>query len=98
MLTHLAFFFIFIMLNAYQISFIKAYGKFQYALSIRVLGIAFFLFSFYTIYYFSQNEIAVILALAFSYVGMFLVSLFIENRLLKDLVRKNKRESESSSE
>lgn len=42
-LSHLSFFFIFIMLNAYQIAFIKASGAFNLALYIRLSGLVFLL-------------------------------------------------------
>ena len=84
-LTHLAFFFVFIMLNAYQLSFIKASGAFMSALLIRLSGIAIFILSFYAIYtFYSTNIISVIFALMLGYVGMFILSLFVERKLLKE--------------
>jgi O-antigen/teichoic acid export membrane protein len=87
-LTHLAFFFIFIMLNAYQISFIKASGGFKSALLIRLSGIAFFLISFFLIYnFYSSSVISVIFALMLGYLGMFIFSLVEEKRYLKHLLK-----------
>lgn len=85
MLTHLSFFFIFIMLNAYQIAFIKASGEFFKALLIRVSGVAGFLIAFFTIRYFSDNIISIIIALASSYTVMFAFSFIVENQILKKL-------------
>ena len=84
-LSHLSFFFIFIMLNAYQVAFIKASGAFSMALYIRLSGILFFLGSFYVTAFFSQSSIAVIFGLDIAYLGMFLFSWIIEKRVLKAL-------------
>jgi O-antigen/teichoic acid export membrane protein len=86
MIEHLSFFFIFLMINAYQVSFIKASGAFFTALFIRLLGVISMLISFYVIYHFySQNVISVIVALVFSYLIMFSVSLYFERKILKEL-------------
>ena len=82
MMKHLAFFFIFLILNAYQIAFIKASGAFMSALLIRLLGIVVLISTFYIIYYFySQSEISVIISLVFSYFVMFIVSYFVERKI-----------------
>jgi hypothetical protein len=74
------------MINAYQVSFIKASGAFFTALFIRLLGVISMLISFYVIYHFySQNVISVIVALVFSYLIMFSVSLYFERKILKEL-------------
>ena len=80
-LSHLSFFFLFIMLNAYQVAFIKASGAFGHALFIRLSGLGFFVFFFYGTRYFSDNSIAVIFGLAMAYLGMFLISWFIERKI-----------------
>ncbi|MBU0720444.1 hypothetical protein KJ877_03820 [bacterium] len=86
MIKHLAFFFIFLIINAYQVAFIKASGAFMSALFIRLLGIVVLLFVFYIIYYFySQSVISVIIALVSSYLVMFIVSLVMERKISKSL-------------
>lgn len=88
MIIHVSFFFIFVILNAYQISFIKASGDFLSALFIRLWGIASLVIIFYGIYFlYSKNIIAVIVALIGSYISMFLVSLYMERKILKGLQR-----------
>ncbi|MEY3090210.1 MAG: hypothetical protein RL113_526 [Pseudomonadota bacterium] len=77
-LSHLSFFFIFIMLNAYQVAFIKASGAFGYALFIRLSGLGFFVLFFYITRYFSESSIAVVFGLAMAYLGMFIFSWVIE--------------------
>ena len=87
MVKHLAFFFIFLIINAYQVAFIKASGAFLTALSIRLFGIISLLGVFYLIYNFiSQSVISVIIALVLSYLMMFGISFVIEKRLLKKLI------------
>ena len=78
-LTHLSFFFIFIMLNAFQLSLIKASGGFAKALFIRVSGIALFIVAFYLTRLYSENSVSVIFGLALGYTGMFVLS-FVEVR------------------
>lgn len=86
MIIHISFFFIFVILNAYQIAFIKASGDFLSALLIRLWGIVSLVIIFYGIYFFySKNIIAVIVALIGSYISMFLVSLYKERKILKGL-------------
>lgn len=80
-LSHLSFFFIFIMLNAYQVAFIKASGAFNMALYIRMSGILFFIGSFYITKMFSQSSIAVIFGLDIAYLGMFLFSWYQERKI-----------------
>lgn len=88
-LSHLSFFFLFIMLNAYQVAFIKASGAFGYALLIRLSGLAFFILFFYTTrYYYSQNSISVVFGLAMAYFGMFTFSSLIERKIyIKEMKR-----------
>ncbi|MDD3817318.1 MAG: hypothetical protein PHI89_04445 [Thiovulaceae bacterium] len=91
MLKHLAFFFIFLIVNAYQIAFIKASGAFMSALLIRLLGIVILVATFYVIFlFFSQSVISLIIALVFSYVGMFSVSFFLERKIFKELEEENR--------
>lgn len=86
MIKHLSFFFIFLIINSYQVAFIKASGAFMSALLIRLLGIISLLAVFYIIYnFYSQSVISVIIALVSSYLIMFLVSFVVERRLLKEL-------------
>jgi len=85
-LSHLSFFFLFIMLNAYQVAFIKASGAFGYALLIRLSGILFFVLFFYMTYYlYSKNAISVVFGLAMAYLGMFLLSWVIEKKVWREL-------------
>ncbi|MCH9814226.1 MAG: hypothetical protein K0U47_09845 [Epsilonproteobacteria bacterium] len=86
-LTHLSFFFVFIMLNAYQISFIKASGAFTTALLIRLSGIGFFIIAFYITRLFSENSVSVVFGLAIAYMGMFLSSWIWERAILKKLLK-----------
>lgn len=84
-LGHLSFFFVFIMLNAYQVAFIKASGAFGYALLIRLSGLGFFILFFYVTKYFSPSSISVIFGLAMAYLGMFLLSWVIERKMYAKL-------------
>jgi len=80
-LTHLSFFFIFIMLNAFQISLLKASGAFGKALLIRLSGIFLFVVAFYLTRLYSENSVSVVFGLALGYTGMFVLS-FRETRKL----------------
>ncbi len=84
-LSHLSFFFLFIMLNAYQVAFIKASGAFGYALFIRLSGLGYFVLFFYLTRYFSDSSISVIFGLAMAYLGMFVLSWFIERKIYMKL-------------
>ena len=84
-LSHLSFFFLFIMLNAYQVAFIKASGAFGFALLIRLSGVGFFVLFFYITHYFSQSSISVVFGLAMAYLGMFLLSWVIERKIYGEL-------------
>lgn len=86
MIKHLSFFFIFLILNAFQISFIKASGAFMSALLIRLSGVVSLVVVFYILYYFfSHSIISVIIALVSSYVIMFSISYVVEKKILKEL-------------
>ncbi|MDY0117076.1 MAG: hypothetical protein RBR59_05840 [Sulfurimonadaceae bacterium] len=90
MLKHLAFFFIFLIINAYQIAFIKASGAFLSALLIRLFGIFVLIITFYSIYiFFSTSVISLIIALVASYVGMFIVSFVLERKIFRKLQQNN---------
>ncbi len=85
-LTHLSFFFIFIMLNAFQLSLIKASGAFGKALFVRVSGIALFVIAFYITRLYSENSVSVVFGLALGYTGMFVLS-FIEVRNIMNKIK-----------
>ena len=88
MIKHLAFFFIFLILNAFQIAFIKASGAFLSALFIRLFGIVVLLGTFYMIFtFYSQSVISVIIALVSSHISMFAVSYFLERKIFAKLKR-----------
>jgi hypothetical protein len=75
-----------LIINSYQVAFIKASGAFLSALFIRLLGIVSLVVIFYLIYnFYSQSVISIIVALVASYLIMFLVSFVVERRLLKEL-------------
>lgn len=88
-LAHLSFFFIFIMLNAYQVAFIKASGAFGMALAIRLSGIGFFILFFYLTRHFSESSVSIVFGLAMAYMGMFLFSWGVERRILQRRAFKN---------
>jgi O-antigen/teichoic acid export membrane protein len=81
MLLHLSPFFVFVMLNAYNIAYIKASGKFWWAFLLRVSGSFIVLTSFYTLKLFSDSIIIVALSLIWGYVGMFVLSFILERKL-----------------
>jgi len=85
-LTHLSFFFIFIMLNAFQIALIKASGGFAKALFVRVSGIALFIVAFYLTRLYSENSVSVVFGLALAYMGMYVLS-FVEVRKIMKRMR-----------
>ncbi|MGS0729983.1 hypothetical protein ACVBKF_27550, partial [Shewanella sp. 0m-11] len=82
-LLHFALFFGFMMLNAFQVAYIKAHGLFLQSLMIRLLGVATLLIMFYLLRLFTDNVVAVILALGCGYLTMFIASSIIERKLLK---------------
>ncbi|WP_025820246.1 membrane protein [Shewanella marina] len=83
-LSHFALFFILMMLNAYQLSLLKAYGKFTTSLVIRCLGIITLLISFHIYRDFTHNIIAVIMALGSGYVAMFIAAAIAERKIDKN--------------
>jgi len=86
-LTHLSFFFIFIMLNAFQLSLIKASGGFEKSLYIRLSGIVLFILAFYITRFYSDNSVSVIFGLALGYLGMYVLS-FMEVRKIMSNIKK----------
>lgn len=82
-LMHFALFFIFMMLNAYQVAYIKAHGLFMQSLLIRILGVVTLVSMFYILRLHTDNVVAVILALGFGYVSMFIASSILERKLIK---------------
>jgi len=81
-LTHLSFFFIFIMLNAFQLSLIKASGAFGAALLIRLSGIGFFVAAFYLTRLYSESSVSVIIGLVLAYVGMYGLSFLAVKKIM----------------
>ena len=84
-LTHLSFFFVFIMLNAFQLSLIKASGAFGKALFIRVSGIALFILAFYLTRLYSESSVSVVFGLVLGYTGMFVLSFFEVKNIMRKL-------------
>ncbi|WP_065188280.1 lipopolysaccharide biosynthesis protein [Shewanella woodyi] len=82
-LMHFSMFFLFMMLNAYQLAFIKAHGLFTQSLLIRGSGIVALIASYYIYSQITDNVVAVILALGTGYLLMFLISGQVEKRILK---------------
>ncbi|GIU18176.1 membrane protein [Shewanella colwelliana] len=82
-LMHFSLFFVFMMLNAYQLAFIKAYGLFVQSLAIRLSGIVALVASYYFYTLFTDNVVAVVLALGSGYMLMFILSSFVERRVVR---------------
>ncbi|MCL1059626.1 hypothetical protein L2729_16770 [Shewanella gelidimarina] len=82
-LMHFSLFFGFMMLNAFQIAYIKAHGHFMQSLSIRIAGIVTLVAMFYILRAFTDNVVAVILAMGCGYVLMFIISSVMEYRLVR---------------
>lgn len=80
-LLHFSMFFVFMMLNAYQLAFIKAHGRFNQSLFIRCMGIVTLVVTYYVLSQMSENVVAIITALCSGYVVMFLLSSFAEYRI-----------------
>ena len=77
-------FFIFMMLNAYQLAYIKAHGKFALSLLIRLSGIITLVASYYLLSIFTANVVAIIVALCLGYVMMFILSTIAERKILNE--------------
>lgn len=86
-LTHLSFFFIFIMLNAFQLSLIKASGGFAKALFVRVSGIGLFVVAFYLTRLYSESSVSVVFGLALAYTGMYALSFLEVRKIMRELSR-----------
>lgn len=82
-LFHFSIFFIFMMLNAYQLAYIKAHGNFTQSLLIRLSGIVTLVAAFYFLSMFTTNVVAIIVALGLGYVMMFILSTIAEQRILR---------------
>ncbi|OEE76774.1 membrane protein [Vibrio genomosp. F6] len=80
-LFHFSIFFIFMMLNAYQLAYIKANGHFKTSLYIRLSGIAVLVVMFYVISAFTDNIVSIITALGLGYMMMFVLSSFKEKQI-----------------
>ena len=85
MLVHLVLFFPFVMLNALQLALIKAAGHFMQALVVRVAGIVIFAIAFFSLRFFSHSVVDVVLGLSLGYLGMFILSLTLERRVMRGL-------------
>ncbi|HAY93652.1 MAG TPA: hypothetical protein DCY70_07090, partial [Shewanella sp.] len=84
-LMHFSMFFIFMMLNGYQLAYIKAHGYFTQSLLIRLAGIAVLVGTFYAYRLYTENVVAVILALGTGYLMMYLISKLVERRIQQSL-------------
>ena len=82
-LLHFSLFFIFMMLNAYQLAYIKAHGRFMHSLCIRISGIVTLMLSFQLLSQFTDNVVAIIIALCSGYLMMFILSSVVERQILK---------------
>ncbi len=81
-LLHFSMFFVFMMLNAYQLAFIKAHGRFNLSLIIRCMGIVTLVVTYYVLSQMTENVVAIITALCSGYVVMFILSSFAEYRII----------------
>lgn len=84
-LFHFSIFFIFMMLNGYQLAYIKAHGHFTQSLLIRLAGIVALVAAYYLVAEFTTNVVAIIVALGLGYLAMFILSTLAEYRILKSL-------------
>jgi O-antigen/teichoic acid export membrane protein len=81
-LFHFSIFFVFMMLNAYQLAYIKAHGKFTLSLLIRLMGIVTLVAAYYLLSKMTENVVAIITALCSGYVVMFILSSIAERQIL----------------
>lgn len=84
-LFHFSIFFIFMMLNGYQLAYIKAHGHFTESLIIRLVGIVALVAAYYLVAEFTANVVAIIVALGLGYLAMFILSTLAERRILRSL-------------
>ncbi|QQX79426.1 hypothetical protein JK628_18130 [Shewanella sp. KX20019] len=82
-LMHFSLFFGFMILNAFQVAYIKAHGHFLQSLAIRITGVMTLIAMFYILRQVTDNVVAVILAMGCGYVLMFIISSVLEYRLVK---------------
>lgn len=87
-LMHFSMFFIFMMLNGYQLANLKAHGYFTQSLLIRLSGIVVLIGTFYAYRLYTENVVAVILALGTGYLMMYLISRQVEKRIQQGLKHK----------
>jgi len=81
-------FFIFMMLNGYQLANLKAHGYFTHSLLIRLSGILVLIGTFYAYRLYTENVVAVILALGTGYLMMYLISRQVEKQIQQGLKHK----------
>ena len=74
------------MLNGYQLAYIKATAYFTQSLLIRLAGIAVLVGTFYAYRLYTENVVAVILALGTGYLMMYLISKLVERRVQQSLI------------
>ncbi|MFM4711645.1 hypothetical protein ACEUEC_09895 [Aeromonas veronii] len=84
-LFHFSIFFIFMMLNGYQLAYIKAHGHFTRSLLIRLAGIVALIAAYYLVAEFTANVVAIIVALGLGYMVMFILSTLAERQILRSL-------------
>ncbi|MGF1777417.1 lipopolysaccharide biosynthesis protein [Vibrio nomapromontoriensis] len=89
LLFYFSMFFVFMMLNAYQLTYIKANGYFKTSLFIRLLGIVTMVVMFYLISALTSNVAAIIVALCLGYVMMFILSSFKEKQIRQAMLATN---------
>jgi O-antigen/teichoic acid export membrane protein len=87
-LLHFSIFFVFMMLNAYQLAYIKAHGRFTLSLLIRLMGIVTLVTAYYLLSKMTANVVAIITALCAGYVVMFIVSSIAERKILNETTNK----------
>lgn len=69
------------MLNAYQLAYIKAHDRFTLSLLIRIMGIV---TAYYLLSQMTENVVAIITALCSGYVVMFILSSIAERQILNE--------------
>ncbi len=84
-LFHFSIFFIFMMLNGYQLAYIKAHGHFTQSLLIRLAGIVALVAAYYLVAEFTANVVAIIVAQGLGYLVMFILSTLAERQILQSL-------------
>ncbi|WP_017219733.1 lipopolysaccharide biosynthesis protein [Moritella dasanensis] len=87
-LFHFSIFFVFMMLNAYQLAYIKAHGRFTLSLLIRLMGIVTLVAAYYLLSQMTANVVAIITALCSGYVAMFILSSIAERQILNTTTNK----------